>query len=173
MTPSLASVSTIYLVPLTGNTSNLPYDPTKMLKQWAITQAMVLPGSDLVNDLFVVPNAAGGYSLPQQAVLGSDDITALTINAPAVVSTSVPQTPVTSPAPAPIPLDPVKYAALIASGGKLVGNGPMEAFEGGSAIFVQPATVGLPVPPSTEDPVLTEILADVRDIDKREGGTPE
>lgn len=176
MTPSaLIPVSTIYLYPLVGNTTNLPYDPTQPLKQWAMPMSDVLAGTDLENDLFLF----------RHAVLASDSITvttpeaampyqqAVTINAPAVGSTSVPSVPVVSPPPALIPLDPAKLAALTSLGGKLVGNGPLEAFEGGSAVFIQPAVAGpAPVPAGT-DPVESEILADVRDIDKRAGGTPE
>lgn len=165
------SISTIYLYPLVGNTTNLPYDPTKPLKQWAMPESDVPAGTDLDGDLFLF----------RHAVLATDAVTvttpqadmtyrqAITINAPPVGSTSVPSVPVTPPAPAFIPLDPAKLAALTASGGKLVGNGPLEAFEGGAAIFVQPATVGpAPVPAGT-DPTEARILAGEEELLKNAG----
>lgn len=172
MTPSaLIPVSTIYLYPLVGNTTNLPYDPTQPLKQWAMPMSDVPAGTDLDGDLFVY----------RHAVLASDAVTvttpqadvtyrqAITINAPMVGSTSQPSAPVNSPVAAFIPLDPVKLAALTASGGKLVGNGAIEDFEGGAAVFVQPAVAGpAPVPAGT-DPTEARILAGEEELLKNAG----
>ena len=166
------TLSDLYPYPLVGNVEGAPYDPNKPLKQWAVPAADVPPGTDLDNDLFI----------GRRAVLASDGLTvttpqfsmswrqATTINAPAVGSTSTPGTPVATVPAAPIPIDISKLPA----GAKLVGPGPMAAFGQGIQIQLAGAQSG-PVDPTLAavKAELDEVLADVRDEDKRMGGTPE
>jgi hypothetical protein len=149
-----------------------PWNPAAPVQAWHDPQAAAAVGDDpalaeLATEYTTwAVDSSGNVTTPTfTTTLGA----AAVANLPPAGYTSVPNGPSVIAALNNPPIDLTKMP----SGYQIQTPFQMIAFAGANAIpqLIPVTPAAVPVPAGT-DPVEAEILADVRDIDKREGGTP-